>query len=79
MKITIVISFIGFFLSMCVLGVSLLLPILNGPRTKWSEAAIGIVPGAFCSLCFLMMMLVSIVMLVVKKPDGQQDQGRLAD
>lgn len=60
---------IGFILSLGLLGVSLLLPIVNGPRTSWSEAAIGIVPGALCSFIFLVVMLVGLFLWL-----NQQDR-----
>lgn len=60
---------IGFILSLGLLGVSLLLPIVNGPHTSWSEAAIGIVPGALCSFIFLVVMLVGLFLWL-----NQQDR-----
>jgi hypothetical protein len=40
-------------ISLAVLVVSVMLPIVNGPRTSWEEAMWGILPGACCSFTSL--------------------------
>jgi hypothetical protein len=64
MKATFWIGMIGFILSMLVLTVSLLLPIVNRGRASWSEAALGIVPGAVCSFAFLVTMLIGMFLML---------------
>lgn len=44
---------IGIIVGSLVLGVSLLIPLLNGPRSSWSEMMVGIVPGAVLLLVSL--------------------------
>ena len=64
-----IIGGVGLLLSLCVTGVFLLLPVINGPRTKVEEAAIGFIPGSCCSGLFLIMVIGGIVWRVVaKKP-----------
>ena len=45
-KIILVLGILGVLLGLLVTGGSIALPILNGPRTSWEEATIGIVIGA---------------------------------
>jgi hypothetical protein len=71
MKATFLVGMIGFILSLMVLGISVLLPIVNGPRTSWREAAWGIIPGAGCSFVFLVVMLIGLFLMLnaaVSKP-----------
>ena len=56
-------------LSLCVTGVSLMLPIINGPHTKFEEAAWGFIPGGCCSSVFLLMVIGGVVWMILdKKP-----------
>jgi len=45
-KIILVLGILGVLLGLLVTGISVALPIVNGPATSWEEAAIGIVIGA---------------------------------
>lgn len=64
---------VGFLLSLCVFGVGLMLPVINGPRTKVEEAAAVFVPGGCCSGVFFAMILGGIIwMVVARKPPGPQ-------
>lgn len=47
--------------SLGVFIVSLLLPIVNGPRTSWEEAMMGIIPGACCSFTSLGILIGGVV------------------
>jgi len=46
-KIILVLGILGLLLGLMVTGISVALPIVNGPRTSWAEAMYGIVPGVF--------------------------------
>ena len=60
---------VGLLLSLCVTGVFLLLPVINAPRTKFEEAAVGFIPGSCCSGVFFLMILGGVIwMIVAKKP-----------
>ncbi len=64
---------VGLVLSLGVLLVSLLLPIVNGPRTSWAEAAWGIVPGAICAfVCFVITVVGLVLMLIAPKPAARR-------
>ena len=45
-KIVLVLGVLGVLLGFLVTGVSVALPIVNGPHTSWDEAMLGIIPGA---------------------------------
>ena len=44
-KIVLVLGILGVLLGLLVTGVSVALPIVNGPNTSWDEAMLGIIPG----------------------------------
>jgi hypothetical protein len=53
--------------SLAALVISVLIPIVNAPRTSWDEAMLGIVPSGGCSCLSLMILLVGVVLLVVSR------------
>ena len=60
---------VGLLLSLCVTGVFLLLPVINGPRTKFDEAALGFIPGGCCSGIFLLIVMGGVIWMILgKKP-----------
>lgn len=80
-KVLFFIGLAGFVLSLGVFVVSLLLPMINGPRTSWQEAMIGIIPGAFCSLIFFILGVVGLILMLTAQPvvprrprDGDEDE-----
>lgn len=68
-----IVGVICFLLSLCVLGVSTSLPIINGPRTSWSEAMAGIIPAGICSVLSLIIAIVGLVLVLLapKKTDDK--------
>ncbi len=70
-KVLLILGALFFILSLGVLFVSLLLPVVNGPRTSWAEAAWGIIPGALCSLFSFVILLVGLVLLLTAGPRGK--------
>lgn len=60
-----IVGLVCFVLSMCVVSVSVSLPIINGPRTSWSEAMAGIVPGAICGALSLLIAIVGLVLVLM--------------
>jgi hypothetical protein len=55
---------IGFGVSLLALFVSLALPIINGPRTSWREAMVGILPSGFLVIVFLIVMFLGIFLMI---------------
>ncbi len=45
-KIVLVLGILGVLLGFAVTAISVALPIVNGPDTRWDEAMFGIIPGA---------------------------------
>ena len=44
-KVILVLGVLGVLLGLLVTGISVALPIVNGPHTSWEEAMYGIIPG----------------------------------
>jgi hypothetical protein len=55
---------IGFGVSVLTLFVSLALPIINGPRTSWREATIGILPSGLLVIVFLFVMFLGMFLML---------------
>jgi hypothetical protein len=60
-----IVGVIFLLLSCCGLGVSVSLPIINGPRTSWNEAMAGIIPGAICSVLSLIIVVVGLILVLM--------------
>jgi hypothetical protein len=64
-KVLLIVGLVGLVIGLGVLGVSLLLPIVNAPRTSWEEA--GIIPGALCSCVFFLLSAAGLVVMLTGK------------
>jgi hypothetical protein len=79
-KILLIVGLIGLVLSGGVFLVSVLLPIINAPRTSWDEAMWGILPGGCCSSIFLVVAVVGLIlMLTAKKEEPPRARSRRRD
>ncbi len=65
-----IIGIVCFVLSSCVVVISASMPIINGPRASWSEAMMGIVPGAVCGMLSLIIAIVGVVLVMMAPKDG---------
>ena len=63
-KIVLVFGILGVLLGLLVTGISVALPIINGPRTSWDEAMFGIVPGAFVLIVSFFIFLIGLIFVI---------------
>ena len=63
-KIVLIIGILGVLLGLLVTGVSVALPIINGPRTSWEEAMFGIVPGVLVLLASFFIFLLGLIFVI---------------
>lgn len=66
-KIVLVFGILGVLLGLLVTGISVALPIINGPRTSWDEAMFGIVPGAFVLIVSFFIFLIGLIFVIKNK------------
>ncbi len=72
-----IVGIIGVLVSLCVVGVSASMPIINGPRASWDEAMLGIVPGAICcSLSFIIGVVGLVLVLMAPAADASSKKKR---
>jgi hypothetical protein len=63
-KIVLVLGILGILLGLAVTGISVALPIVNGPRTSWEEAMYGIVPGVFVLIVSFFIFLIGLIFVI---------------
>ncbi len=63
-KIVLVLGILGVLLGFAVTGVSIALPIVNGPHTSWEEAMYGIIPGALFLIFSLFVFLIGLIFVI---------------
>ena len=63
-KIVLVLGILGVLLGFLVTGVSVALPIVNGPHTSWEEAMLGIIPGAFVLVVSFFIFLLGLIFVI---------------
>ena len=63
-KIVLVLGILGVLLGFLVTGVSVALPIVNGPHTSWDEAMLGIIPGAFVLVVSFFIFLLGLIFVI---------------
>jgi hypothetical protein len=70
-----IVGLVLFLLSFCAVGISVSLPIINGPRTSWSEAMMGIIPASICTFLSLLIAIVGLVLVLMapKKEPPRRD------
>lgn len=73
-----IVGIVLFLLSLCAVGVSVSLPIINGPRTSWNEAMMGIIPASICSVLSLIIAVVGLV-LVLMAPKTEKRKASVAE
>jgi Na+-transporting NADH:ubiquinone oxidoreductase subunit NqrB len=66
-KIVLVLGILGVLLGLLVTGVSVALPIVNGPHTSWDEAMLGIIPGAFVLVVSFFVFLLGLIFVIVNR------------
>ena len=66
-KIVLVLGILGVLLGLLVTGVSVALPIVNGPHTSWEEAMLGIIPGAFVLVVSSFVFLLGLIFVIVNR------------
>jgi hypothetical protein len=69
-KIILVLGILGLLLGLLVTGISVALPILNGPRTSWEEAMYGIVPGVFVTIVSFFLLSIGAVFVMKNRKKG---------
>jgi ABC-type antimicrobial peptide transport system permease subunit len=69
-KIILVLGILGLLLGLLVTGVSVALPIVNGPRTSWEEAMYGIVPGVFVLIVSFFIFSIGLVFVLKNRKRG---------
>ncbi len=63
-KIILVLGILGVLLGLLVTGISVALPIVNGPHTSWDEAMYGIIPGAFVLILSFFIFLIALIFVI---------------
>ena len=77
-KIVLVLGILGVLLGFAVTGISVALPIVNGPHTSWEEAMYGIIPGALFLIFSFFVFLIGLIFVIknrkkkVPNSDGVQ-------
>lgn len=69
-KVVLVLGILGVFLGVLVTGISVALPIVNGPHTSWAEAMYGIIPGAFVLIVSLFIFLLGLIFVIKNRKKG---------
>lgn len=70
-KIVLVLGILGVLLGFAVTAISVALPIIEGPRISWEEAAFGIVPGVIVLVFSFFVFLLGLIFVIKnrkKKP-----------
>ena len=74
-KALLIVGILGAVLSLCVVGVSFGLHLMNPRNISLEEAMMGVVPGGLCcSLFFVLAVVGLILVLVTPKRDAMDDQ-----
>ncbi|MGE3467910.1 MAG: hypothetical protein AB7J13_13380 [Pyrinomonadaceae bacterium] len=63
-KIILILGILGVLLGLAVTGISVALPIVNGPHTSWEEAMFGIIPGAFVLVVSFLVFVLGLIFVV---------------
>ncbi|MGD9587500.1 MAG: hypothetical protein AB7Q37_09815 [Pyrinomonadaceae bacterium] len=63
-KIVLVVGILGVLLGLAVTGISVALPIVNGPHTSWEEAMFGIVPGVFVLVFSFFIFVIGLIFVI---------------
>lgn len=63
-KIILVLGILGILLGLLVAGVSVALPIINGPATSWDEAMLGIIPGVVLIVLSFPVALLGLIFVI---------------
>ncbi len=69
-KIILVLGILGLLLGLLVTGISVALPIVNGPRTSWEEAMYGIVPGVFVMMVSFFLLSIGAIFVIKNRKKG---------
>jgi len=63
-KVVLVLGILGVLLGLAVTGISVALPIVNGPHTSWEEAMYGIVPGVFVLVVSFFIFVLGLIFVI---------------
>lgn len=63
-KIVLILGILGLLLGLAVTGISVALPIVNGPHTSWEEAMFGIVPGVFVFVVSFFIFVLGLIFVI---------------
>lgn len=63
-KIVLVLGILGVLLGFAVTAISVALPIVEGPRISWDEAALGIIPGAIVLVISFFVFLIGLIFVI---------------
>ena len=66
-KIVLVLGILGTLLGFAVTAISVALPIIEGPRISWDEAAFGIVPGVIVMVLSFIVFVVGLIGLIMSR------------
>lgn len=69
-KIVLVLGILGVLLGVLVTGISVALPIVNGPQTSWDEAMYGIIPGAVVLIVSFFVFLIGLIFVIKNRKKG---------
>ncbi|HEX6126678.1 MAG TPA: hypothetical protein VFZ23_15005 [Pyrinomonadaceae bacterium] len=69
-KIVLVLGLLGVLLGFAVTAISVALPIIEGPRISWEEAALGIIPGVIVLVISLFVFLVGLIFVIKNRKRG---------
>ncbi|MDM7924004.1 MAG: hypothetical protein QUS14_17055 [Pyrinomonadaceae bacterium] len=63
-KIILVLGILGVLLGLLVTGISVALPIVNGPHTSWDEAMFGIIPGVLVLIASFFIFVLGLIFVI---------------
>ncbi|MEJ7846895.1 MAG: hypothetical protein WKF92_02275 [Pyrinomonadaceae bacterium] len=71
-KIVLVLGILGVLLGVLVTGISVALPIVNGPNTSWEEAMYGIIPGSVVLVLSFPIFLLGLIFVLKNRKKNKQ-------
>ncbi len=69
-KVVMILGILGVLLGLAVTVISAALPIINGPRTSWEEAMLGIIPGIIVLFFSFLVFILGLIFVIKNRKKG---------
>ena len=69
-KVVMILGILGVLLGLAVTVISAALPIVNGPRTSWEEAMLGIIPGIIVLFFSFLVFILGLIFVIKNRKKG---------